>query len=556
MYTFKSLGSILLLVAIMSCEADVKVIVDMSEHRSYASSYVIGTQRNMVQQDIQGPGGINDSYAPLTYFDLIQSYADITPRFGQKRKIFRMHGSLMDGVYQEHCVAEPRVYPGFGGYHFQDHFGSIGPYPYDDIRYFHEEAEHLNADMIVNINVATGTVAEAKALVEYFQINGLLDHVAFFEMGNELGGHWQIGHHESNPLFCTPTDYAHHVKPFIEAMKSVDPEVKIAACGSYSNNWRWLNCAKIIEDSCHLSRIPTRFNYKNVITALFEVLGDQLDFIAYHGYSIEEVIKKEDVKCLTENGKYVEADIEKRAPLFLGIADYAKIKFHVPAMRLVDSLRREYGIEKNINLVNTEFGTEIFHPEKFRHTMTQAIYSADHILTAFQEDHFAAVNYCLYHYQYESPITGTRPDFEDNIFFSLDGKFKKPIYYVHKLIAENMGSEVVAHEFQGDIPYIEIQACKTNERIQYKKIDLVPTRDSDGSIRILIVNRSMEDLSLSLVVPSGGTFIDYVLKSISGEDFLTTETEIYSKRLNHLKRIMIPKLSVNVLICSSDKRAK
>jgi len=214
---------------------DMIITIDPSTVNHQASSYVVGTNRNNVEDFVLNLDAEPGRYTGY-YDDMIDQYAVIAPRFGAQRKLYRLGGSNVDGLVTGQYG---------GGYHFQQEFGNTGPYANDDINYFIDEAAQLNADMIIGVNVGSGTIAEAVALVQYFKDNNLLDKVAYFEMGNELMGNWQKGYcTDSNgqDIACTPEDYASYVVPFIDAMKVVDSNIKIAVCGSYVNSWEWPRC--------------------------------------------------------------------------------------------------------------------------------------------------------------------------------------------------------------------------------------------------------------------------------------------------------------------------
>lgn len=80
---------------------------------------------------------------------------------------------------------------------------------------------------IITINMGTGTPEEAAAWVYYANIvKGY--GIKYWEINNEISGHWEIG----GPL--SAKDYAQRAIKFIEAMKSVDPTIEVIVTGGCS----------------------------------------------------------------------------------------------------------------------------------------------------------------------------------------------------------------------------------------------------------------------------------------------------------------------------------
>jgi len=92
---------------------------------------------------------------------------------------------------------------------------------------------------LLAVNLGTGTAEEAAALVEYCNVekgtrwselrrkNGVADayKVQHWCLGNEMDGPWQIGH-------MTATEYGLKAEDAARQMRSVDPSLKLVACGS------------------------------------------------------------------------------------------------------------------------------------------------------------------------------------------------------------------------------------------------------------------------------------------------------------------------------------
>ncbi|MEA3345749.1 MAG: alpha-L-arabinofuranosidase C-terminal domain-containing protein [Chloroflexota bacterium] len=96
----------------------------------------------------------------------------------------------------------------------------------------------IGAEPFICVNLGTGTLDEAAAWVEY--CNGAGDTyyanlrrqnghpepygVRYWGLGNEMYGHWQIGHKEAH-------EYALFAREAAKMMKRVDPSIKLVSCG-------------------------------------------------------------------------------------------------------------------------------------------------------------------------------------------------------------------------------------------------------------------------------------------------------------------------------------
>ncbi len=216
------------------------------------------------------------------------------------------------------------------------------------------------------------------------------------------------------------------------------------------------------------------------------------------------------------------------------------------ATNLLEELGNTYNIGKDIKLVNTEYGTAISN-ESLKHSITEALYTADNMLTALKYDIRSAINFCLYHWQYNYA------DLTDNIFFSTDGQTLKPTYFVHKLIAENLGQQVVSSNITQNTSRVNVVTCQPGQAFSYDKLGVVSTKDDDGTLRTMIVNRSEQNVTIGLNVQGGPDYGDIVMKTVGGSSFTDQTANIVTKDLTNLNYITIPKLSANVVIASPEQ---
>ncbi|TVY09154.1 alpha-L-arabinofuranosidase C-terminal domain-containing protein [Paenibacillus cremeus] len=109
---------------------------------------------------------------------------------------------------------------------------------------FIQFCRELKVEPLICVNDGSGTPEEAAEWVEY--CNGDVDTpmgrlraahghaepfgVKYWEIGNEVWGPWQVGH-------CSAEQFAERYVQFAQAMKAVDPEIKLLACGHTKMEW-------------------------------------------------------------------------------------------------------------------------------------------------------------------------------------------------------------------------------------------------------------------------------------------------------------------------------
>ncbi|GAA1824406.1 ricin-type beta-trefoil lectin domain protein [Luedemannella flava] len=133
-------------------------------------------------------------------------------------------------------------YPGGGyadGYHWQTHTvdgGYVAPNTGFDP--FVAMVKAAGAQPIITANYGSGTPQEAADWVRYANITKGYG-IKYWEIGNEVYGNglygatWENDTHESK----TATTYATNLVQFAQAMKAVDPTIKIGAVLTTPNNW-------------------------------------------------------------------------------------------------------------------------------------------------------------------------------------------------------------------------------------------------------------------------------------------------------------------------------
>jgi hypothetical protein len=124
-------------------------------------------------------------------------------------------------------------------YHWADHTAPGGYVaPNTDFDTFMRGVRRTGAQPMVTANYGTGTAQEAAAWVR--QANVIKGYgVKYWEIGNEnygnghYGANWEADDHADK----SPAEYARHVVAYADAMKAVDPTIKIGAVLTTPANW-------------------------------------------------------------------------------------------------------------------------------------------------------------------------------------------------------------------------------------------------------------------------------------------------------------------------------
>jgi len=136
---------------------------------------------------------------------------------------------------------------------------------------FIDFCRHMKIEPMLGVNLGTGTIAEAAALVEYCNApagtryadmrvaHGYAEPhaVKYWCVGNEMDGPWQIGHLDAE-------EYARKAREAAKMMHWQDPSLKLVACGS-SN-----------------TEMPTYPEWDRVV---LETCWEHVDYLALHYYA-------------------------------------------------------------------------------------------------------------------------------------------------------------------------------------------------------------------------------------------------------------------------------
>lgn len=130
-----------------------------------------------------------------------------------------------------------------------------------DVYALHEFAKDKGSHAIVTVNVGSGTPEMAAEWVRWANLK-MGYGVEYWEVGNELEGAWEMGSTLPDGTRMTGEIYAEKFAAFAQAMKAVDPSIKVGGPTAAS------------------TRAP-------FMEALLRDAGEHVDFISFHTYPVE-----------------------------------------------------------------------------------------------------------------------------------------------------------------------------------------------------------------------------------------------------------------------------
>gem|GEM_PF-393424 len=223
--------------------------------------------------------------------------------------------------------------------------------PNDTFDNFMQFVNAVGSSPIITVNYGTGTPQLAADWVKYADVTHH-DNVLYWEIGNEIYGNgyyngngWEADDHavpnqpqKGNPGL-SPQAYAQNALQFIQAMRAVDPNIKIGAVLTMPYNWPWGATVNGNDD----------WN-----TVVLKALGPYIDFVDVHWYP-------ENPGQETDAGLLADTD-------------------QIPAM--VAELKREINAyagsnAKNIQIFVTETNSVSYNPGQQSTNLPEALFLAD-----------------------------------------------------------------------------------------------------------------------------------------------------------------------------------
>ncbi|HEY8533016.1 MAG TPA: alpha-L-arabinofuranosidase, partial [Micromonospora sp.] len=157
-------------------------------------------------------------------------------------------------------------------YHWEDHTAPGGYVaPNTDFDTFMAAARRVGAEPMIVANYGTGTPEEAAGWVRYANVTKRYG-VKYWTIGNEnygnglYGASWEADEHPDKRA----SYYAQKVVEYVDAMKAVDPTIKVGAVVTMPGNW---------PDGLTADGDPGPWNQ-----AVLSIAGSKIDFIDVHWY--------------------------------------------------------------------------------------------------------------------------------------------------------------------------------------------------------------------------------------------------------------------------------
>ncbi|MEV7969535.1 cellulose binding domain-containing protein [Sphaerisporangium sp. NPDC088356] len=157
-------------------------------------------------------------------------------------------------------------------YHWKTHTAPGGYVaPNTDFDIFMRGARRTGAQAMVTANYGTGTAAEAADWVRYANVTKGYG-VKYWEIGNELygNGHYGASWEADDHADKSPAEYARNVVAYADAMKAVDPSIKIGAVLTTAANW---------PDGSVAAGDDGTWN-----KVVLSIAGPKIDFVILHWY--------------------------------------------------------------------------------------------------------------------------------------------------------------------------------------------------------------------------------------------------------------------------------
>lgn len=306
----------------------------------------------------------------------------------------------------------------------------------------------------VNVEGRGATAAEAAAWVEYCNGSAMSKYgamraanghaapfaVKYWEVGNEIWGDWVRGHSDAET-------YARNYNRYAQAMRAVDPSIKLIAVGRDDND--------------------KDMNWNR--TVLREA-GRNIDYLAIHHYYGRNEMKGDPLKLMAH-------------PLAIEHF-YGRVQ----------QLLSELGLVGRVKLAINEWGLDL--PTAQQYSMASALYGA-RLMNVFERSGAVVEMSAV------SDLVNGWPG--GIIQAGRDSVFVSPIYLVNQLYAEHRGDQRLATSVTGPTFTTSREgADASRERPDIPYLDAIATRTADGkTIFIKAVNTSSTSALVTTITIQG-----------------------------------------------------
>lgn len=233
-------------------------------------------------------------------------------------------------------------------------------------------AKAIGAQVVITANYGTGTPTMAAAWVQYSNVTKKYGF-KYWEVGNECYGTWEDDNQASAH---DPVTYAMRAIQYIQAMKAVDPTIKVgvvadASEDSYSNGYTH-SVTNPVTNVSHLGFTP-------VMLATMKAAGVLPDYLIYHDYP-QNPPNESDATLLSVSG---------------GLSGWASAATELRTI-LTDYLG---AAGDNIELLVTENNSVSYNPGKQTTSLVNGLYLADSLGALMQTEFNAFIWWDLHNGQ-------------------------------------------------------------------------------------------------------------------------------------------------------------
>jgi len=142
-----------------------------------------------------------------------------------------------------------------------------------DVKTLHEFIRSVpGAETLVTVNAGTGRPLDAAEWVRWANLK-MGYGVRYWEVGNELEGHWEAGHFLPDGTELTGEMYARRFAEFARAMKAVDPSIRIGGAAGGSSEGGFAE-------------------------AMLRAAGRHVDFVSWHTYPLRSTMSHDEMLSL------------------------------------------------------------------------------------------------------------------------------------------------------------------------------------------------------------------------------------------------------------------
>lgn len=456
-----------------------RIVVDATRTLHAASPYVNGYNRNHNHRQF----GLHD----MDRLAMMRALRALAPTWGEaylaeQRAAGYPAKSTTRGLYRTgHGPTDGRSdYAYLPGYQFQDFWdldgqpGTWDGYAYDDLRYAMREADEAGAEPLVTVNFGSDTARSAGKLARWlnlpaeplraarpffapmvsgaaaaYRADAAAPRGAFlFEVGNEVALRAVVGHDKANSV----EEYVENARPYVEALRAGSPHpVKVALAAAVNVYWGGPSHGE--------DHWPQRGDLARAFVEAATREGITFDALQYHGYPFYPVGEK-----LAGNA-YGEKVITEQILPALARAPWGPIEIWDDEFHSASPLPRNTG-------------------------MYGALYAADTVVTAFslsvagRQVMPVTTDFAAWHAGRGNPY--------DSLYFQGDrADAVTPIYHFRRLLAARWGDWIVPAAAEGVGQWVDEAA--TGERTVVSNLHAAAARAVDGSLRLLVVNRSRAD---------------------------------------------------------------